>query len=322
MMLVYLEPSLLSFDPFRIVKDYTLKPSDELQDFKTFLSNLDFVLDEMEKLGYKISVSREFWNSIMECIPVSVYGSDTRYALARELYIIKIPRFIKKVHNFGDHNIEGEFEGNGFAYSNLLENNIYQFWLDLLLANNKKQFPQSILKSKLLNVFTTDKITVVGNAKRYTYSLHDTIEQLCDCQEIGKFELKEIIKNAPEMDNVECHGTGTHSSMWGLKINNVGCIPLFERELFLKLLATKLISRIVFLNFDNQTGVVASPSIKILEIIENESSDNLHAIIFGRGLKQNSQTISIQVRKGMAKRLARASGNNITHDFLVSILED
>jgi hypothetical protein len=320
-MLIYLEPSVLSFDPFRIINDYSHSPEREFSDFKSFIENLEMVLQEMEIKGYKISVSKEFWETIKESIPVSVYGADTRYHLANELLVIKLPRFIRKTHKYGDHNIEGQFENGTFSKNEILGNNTYLLWLDLLLANFNNLYPKSILKSSLLKVYNVKKIVAIAEGMRLVYDLHDNLEQLCNSKEVTKFELKDTVKNEPTIANVPCHGTGDHDSMWGVKINDIGDIPLFERELFNKLLLTKLVHKIVFLNFDNQAAVVNSPVIKIIEIEENDHHDSLHCEILGKGVKQNSQKISILVKKGMGKKLKMGSEGLINHDFLDCILE-
>lgn len=320
-MVAFVEPSILSFDPAKHLNNYASAEL-EIKDFKAFLENLEEVLQVFTNKDLKISISGDFWEAIMKRIPVAVYdGMDSRYLVARELYIRKLPRFLKKIHNYGDHSIEGEFDSSQLINNQLLNLDIYMLWVDLLLSNLKLNYPSSLLKSQFTTIHSSKRVIINNSAGPIEYKVYDNPLELCNCPNYIKFSLRTLIKSEIAC-NTTCHGTGDHDSMWGSKIKGITDVPHFERELLIKFLETKLIKELVFLDFDKASPAAESPYIKIIEVKEGDSGDIMYCELHGRGVKQNSQKISILIKSGYGTKILVACEGIVNDDFLTHLLTD
>lgn len=314
----FLEPSVLSFDPIRVV--YSGKPGvvDEFDIFKKFIANLEEVLHKMQSKKARILVSKEYWISINQKIPIGIYNSDSRYSIAKELYTVRLHRFVKRIHSFGDHNREATYPSGSFVEESLRDDETYLYFLDLLLAN-VTDYPRTILTTPIVRIFLSNDVTLADGLR---YEIHNKIDSLVECPEFAQYELKTNTKDIElSQSEIPCHGTGTHDSMWGIKIEALSDVPSAERKLLSNLLKLKIVTKITFLDFDKKSTATDSPYIKILQVEEGTESDNMHCILYGKGEKQNCQKVSIQVKKGFGAKIAKASGDSLTTSFIERLIQ-
>jgi hypothetical protein len=295
---ILIEPTCLCFDLAN--NNQELDKANELIKFKSFIIQLQTLFSELDNNKMKIAITKELLEIYANSIPISVYKTDNPlYRLVIETYTHKLGSALQIIHKFGDHNLEIAFEDEYVDKSNqIYESDTYLHWLDMCGLVFLKKVPTSVLKSDIATIFKGKSAYINDkNGNREELFIFDELNKVASSRDIKLYRLSRFIRSLAPPCNIQCSGTGTHSSMWGKSIRNVNDIPSFERELIKKLISTGMVKSIKFLTFNKKYGSVETPIIIVNSIEEMDTSLLLYCTLRGQGIKQHGQDILLETIK-------------------------
>ncbi|TDL76105.1 hypothetical protein [Peribacillus frigoritolerans] len=314
---VLIEPSNFIY---KINNSFSLSNSKvDIEEFSKFVLEVKSLLDLLDKYNYKIATTQELSAKFIESVPIPVYQTNAHpiYKLARQVVFSKLSRLLKIVHEYGDHELNYDFDFCSIDTTLKIHNHeSYLHWKDLLGLIILNKLPPVVLKSNNITIFNNTFFNLKDNLQITPVDVVNNLTQLSLHKEISTILLCDSINKIRSNGNIQCSGTGTHSSMWGYTIRNINDIPPFERTLFTKLVETGLINRIKFLDFNNQYPSAAKPYIEIKEIKCMENSDQIIGVLRGKGTKQNGQRIILEVNPGIGAVINRSFNSEITLENL------
>lgn len=318
---IIVEPTCLAFNLAFIDHSFA-NEKEELAIFGEFIKNLLVLTEELKKRNVKIGLSRELYDIYKNSVPVNVYYQPRSLGrLSNEFFARRLPEVFRIIHEYGAHQMtitlsEAEIDKG----SKLFDEEAYHHLLDLMGVILMGKIPPVALSSDRKTIFSSHTVTIMSDSIQRCVTVVRDVEKVTASDEYSNFIfLRDLEKRSGVITEVSCRGTGTHSSMWGNKINNITDVPKAERALLQKLIETGSVLSITFLAFDNNCTAVDEPMIVINDIEEMESCDMMKCKIIGKGKKQNSQDIKIEVVKGHGDKFCRLFKKVITISKLNNI---
>lgn len=315
------EPSVLSFDLVKNADFNELEENNEIDKFKFFTKQLIKMFDEFKENDVYISVTKDIVGFYQSSIPVIAYeGSHPIMKLAVELFSKKIWEVCKVIQRT-DHDMDVVFEDEGICDIELNSSEVYQQWIKVVSLVFSNRLPPWVFKSNVRTIFSSNIINISMGAMKEV-----ELFSSCDLKEIVSSKEVQRIVLASKMifssvENIICKGTGTHSSMWNNKIRNLLDVPTFERELFERLINTRLIKEITFLSFEKNYQSVSSPKLIINNVSSHDKSDIMYCTLRGQGKKQHAQEVKITLTKGAGNLFRNVCEKEITIENVASLIE-
>lgn len=293
---------------------------DDLSQLKTFLRELLSLFSELKRNNIKIALTRELFEIYNDSVPYAVYSDSSLSNISREIFGKQLRQNSRFVHNYGEHTLEVVIDDAYINTNNpVINDDVYHHLLDLAGLMFLSMLPKCILKSTKDSIF-------IGNEANFKESKGDSIsvsisgkitEIVVKPEMIMWNFVDSLIDNQGQIniESVRCSGTGTHSSMWGRRIETINDVPDFERNLLKKMIQTEYVKSITFLAFEKNWSSVETPMIVVNNISTTENSDIMLCTIRGKGSKQHCQDIRIELIKG-GNSLASLCDNVISSEKL------
>lgn len=311
------EPSLLSYDL------YLNQNQHSIENFKKFIKNLGDILNFLEQNKMRIALSKDLYGEILKKIPTEIYQNKPPYSLAKNLYSRKFHRFVKCVHERGDHNLTINFNSSLEENNSLIDTECYILWKDLIGVIERDLLQKEFIKSEDSSAFQEEEVEINltnkdGNCKKsYLKSMKkDEILEKSKTLWLIKY-IKEMEKIVKITVNVECKSTGDHGNMWNHgSIATINDVPTLERRILKKLIELKSVKEIKFLDF---SGTKAPVSKAFLEI-KNIEDNCMLCLLRGKGDRKNCQNIKILFQDNFSEILGNIFETEITEEKIEKLI--
>lgn len=329
MSVIIVEPTNLAFN--LSLKKYQSE-EEELRDFKRFMMNLTSILYEFKKYKSKIGLTSELYGLLISTFPMlqnkQIKNNEYKQLaiIAKELLNKTIPKYIKVVHEYSQHNYEINIGTDSVnKANNLLDTEIYFHWTDLLGIKFHQPIIPWCLKSNELSVFNSNSFYIYNNNKqREKFYLAHNVQTIINSKEVQIIHLvnKASILGDAADNIVSCSGTGTHGSMWGHSINSIDDIPSHDRAIFKTLIKIGFVTKILLLEFNKRYSPSNPPFMEIKQVHSYAENEVVKCIYRGRGSKQNGQVVHLYIKKGFGRYFDTVFENRISIENLIFLVNE